>query len=45
MSTDIDPSGAAPHHTPDFYIEEEGMKNGVRTLANLTIDYMMGSGM
>ena len=31
---------AAPHHTPDFYIDESGMKLGVRTLCNLTIDYM-----
>lgn len=44
MPADMDPSEAAPHHTPDFYIEEEGMKTGVRALANLTIDYMMGSG-
>jgi len=31
---------AAPHHTPDFFIDESGMKLGVRTLCNLTIDYM-----
>ena len=35
-----DPSEAAPHHTPDFYIDESGMKLGVRTLCNLTVDYM-----
>ena len=28
------------HHTPDFYIDESGMKLGVRTLLNLTLDYM-----
>ena len=28
------------HHTPDFYIDELGMKLGVRTLLNLTLDYM-----
>jgi amidohydrolase len=28
------------HHTPDFYIDESGMKLGVRTLVNLTLDYM-----
>ena len=28
------------HHTPDFYIDESGMKLGVRTLTNLTLDYM-----
>lgn len=28
------------HHTPDFYIDEGGLKLGVRTLVNLTLDYM-----
>jgi amidohydrolase len=31
---------AAPHHTPDFYIDESGLKLGVKVLANLTLDYM-----
>ncbi|MCW3093596.1 MAG: N-acyl-L-amino acid amidohydrolase [Ferruginibacter sp.] len=31
---------ARSHHTPDFYIDESGLKLGVQTLANLTIDYM-----
>ncbi|MFN1835066.1 amidohydrolase [Balneola sp. MJW-20] len=30
---------AAGHHTPDFYIDESGMKLGVRTLSNLVFDY------
>lgn len=34
------PMEAAPHHTPDFYIDESGMKLGVRLLCNLTVDYM-----
>lgn len=38
---DTDPSDAAPHHTPDFYIDEDGMKTGVRALAGLAIDYML----
>ncbi|MBS3823611.1 MAG: amidohydrolase [Wenzhouxiangellaceae bacterium] len=41
MPADRDPSEAAPHHTPDFYIEESGMQTGVRALANLAIDYML----
>jgi len=41
MPADMDPADAAPHHTPDFYIEEEGMKTGLRALANLAIDYML----
>jgi amidohydrolase len=40
MPLGMDPADAAPHHTPDFYIEEEGMKLGVKALAGLTIDYM-----
>ena len=35
-----DPAEAASHHTPDFFIDESSMKLGVRTLCNLTIDYM-----
>ncbi len=31
---------ASGHHTPDFYIDESGLKLGVRTMANLVIDYM-----
>lgn len=34
------PKEAASHHTPDFFIDESSMKLGVRTLCNLTIDYM-----
>lgn len=34
------PMEAAPHHTPDFYIDDSGMKLGVRLLCNLTVDYM-----
>ncbi len=30
---------AAPHHTPDFYLDESGFKNGVRTFCNLVINY------
>jgi amidohydrolase len=31
---------AAPHHTPDFFIDESGLKLGVKALCQLTIDYM-----
>ena len=41
MPPDMDPADAPSHHTPDFYVDEEGMRLGVRTMANLTIDYMM----
>lgn len=39
LSPGMDPADAAPHHTPDFYIDESGMKLGVRTLCNLAVDY------
>lgn len=35
---------AAGHHTPDFYIDESGMKLGVRTMSTLVIDYMNTAG-
>ncbi len=41
MPPDADPEQAAPHHTPDFYIDESGMTTGVRALASLAIDYML----
>jgi len=37
MAPDREPSG---HHTPDFYIDESGMKLGVRAMSNLVVDYM-----
>lgn len=35
MTPGQDPRTAAPHHTPDFFIDESGMKLGVRVLCNL----------
>lgn len=34
------PKDASDHHTPDFYIDESGMKLGVKTFVNLTLDYL-----
>lgn len=31
---------AAPHHTPDFHIDESGFGLGVKSLCHLTVDYM-----
>lgn len=31
---------ATSHHTPDFYIDESGMKLGVKTFVQLTLDYL-----
>jgi amidohydrolase len=30
---------AAPHHTPDFFIDESGFTLGVKSLCNLVVDY------
>ena len=38
--SDVAKEDAAPHHTPDFYIDESGMITGVKALLNLTVDYM-----
>lgn len=35
-----DPLKAPSHHTPDFYIDESGFTLGVKTMCNLTLDYM-----
>ena len=34
------PEEAAPHHSPDFYIDESAMKLGVRAMSYLVLDYM-----
>jgi metal-dependent amidase/aminoacylase/carboxypeptidase family protein len=32
-----------PNHSPKFHIDESSMLVGVRTLAHLTLDYMLGA--
>ena len=34
------PEDAAPHHSPDFYIDESSLKLGVRALSYLVLDYV-----
>ena len=34
------PEESAPHHTPDFYVDESGMKTGIKTFCYLVLDYM-----
>jgi amidohydrolase len=36
----VDPSKVHPHHTPDFWIDESGMKTGIKVFCNLVFDYM-----
>lgn len=31
---------AAPHHTPDFYVDDSGMVYGVKAMSRLVVDYM-----
>jgi metal-dependent amidase/aminoacylase/carboxypeptidase family protein len=40
MAKGQDPSKMPAHHTPDFMIDESGLKLGVRTLAYLAVDYL-----
>jgi len=35
-----DPKETAAHHTPDFYVDESGMKTGIKAFCLLVIDYM-----
>ncbi len=37
---DVPEDVSVSHHTPDFYIDEAGMKLGVKTYLNLALDYM-----
>ncbi|WP_206609725.1 amidohydrolase [Paracnuella aquatica] len=30
---------SAPHHTPKFFVDEEGMKTGIRAFCQLVLDY------
>ncbi len=40
MPKGMDPEKAFPHHTPDFFIDESGLKLGVKSFCNLVIDYL-----
>jgi amidohydrolase len=40
MTKGADPTAAFPHHTPDFRIDESGMKTGIKAFCNLVFDYM-----
>jgi amidohydrolase len=35
-----DPKTAAPHHTPEFFIDDSSFKTGVNAFCNLVFDYM-----
>jgi amidohydrolase len=35
-----DPQKAPPHHTANFFVDEAGMKTGIKAFCHLVIDYM-----
>lgn len=40
MPKGSDPKNAPPHHTADFFVDDEGMKTGIKAFCHLVIDYM-----
>ena len=40
MPAGTDEANAPAHHTPEFYVDDSGLKLGVRAFCNLTLDYM-----
>ncbi|HRO45169.1 amidohydrolase [Agriterribacter sp.] len=39
MPAEQDPKKAAPHHTPDFYIDDSRLDTGVKAFCNIVMDY------
>lgn len=42
MPKGADPETVAAHHTPDFFVDESGLKLGVRAFCYLALDYLGG---
>jgi amidohydrolase len=40
MPANSDPDKTAAHHTPDFFIDEGGMKTGIKAFCYLVLDYL-----
>jgi len=40
MAAGKNPKETAAHHTPDFYVDESGMKTGIKAFCFLVLDYM-----
>ena len=36
----VDLSTVAPHHTPDFYVDDSAISTGIRSMIGLTLDYI-----
>ena len=43
MKPGTDPKTTGPHHTPDFVIDESGMKTGIKAFCFLVVDYLNSS--
>lgn len=39
MPAGTSPAEAAPHHTPDFYVDDAGMLTGIRLMSRMVTDY------
>ncbi len=39
MKKGQDPKTAAPHHTPDFYVDDAGLLNGIKLMSRMVVDY------
>ena len=39
MPKGMDPAKAAPHHTPDFYLDDSMLNTGVKAFCNIVFDY------
>jgi amidohydrolase len=40
MPKGSNPKNAPPHHTADFFVDESGMKTGIKAFCDLVFDYM-----
>jgi amidohydrolase len=43
MTPGKDPKETSAHHTPDFFIDEAGMKTGIKAFCYLVVDYLKAS--
>ena len=39
-----DASKAAPHHTPDFYVDDSALITGIKSMSTLALDYLIKNG-
>jgi len=40
MQKGMDPAKAFPHHTPDFVVDDGGMKTGIKAFCTVVLDYL-----